>query len=76
MSARAADDMVSRCRRVERVMGVDLDDALRNGNVASFVGDMDRASKKFAFAGNPKLGLSMMKSAVRKYGAFVSHKRG
>jgi hypothetical protein len=36
---------------------------------------LDHAARKFAFAGDPKLGLSMMKSAAGKYSAFVHHKR-
>ena len=72
MSERAADDVVSRCRRIERVLGIDLDSVFRTTNTIQFAKDLERSAPKFRFAGDERIGLAMMKSAARRYAAFVN----
>lgn len=71
LSAAAAGDAMSRCKRAERVLDLDLDKALRANSLDAVLEKIAAAEKAFAVAGRARLCVADIKSAVRKYAAFA-----
>lgn len=67
----AIRDALSRCKRVERRLGVDLDAEIRRGgDAAPFVGRVTASVKKLGIKGHQERGLASIVRAVRLYGAY------
>jgi len=79
MSAKAASDAASRCRRVEDTLDIDLDDAV--ATESSFVhllkqlghgyGCSSRAGRRFKVAGQVQTGMAALRHAVKLYARFA-----
>jgi hypothetical protein len=75
LTDKAASDAVSRLRRVERVLGVDLDDELDQKGLESLLETVRRRAGDFRFSGNPDYGVQNHRTACRAYADFRK-KRG
>src|SRR5260221_11523358 len=71
LSAAAADDAVSRCRRVESALGDDLDQLLRRVPLETVLEYLDGGVRVARFHSNEGDGKKDLRSAVRKYASFV-----
>lgn len=72
LGVKSARDVVSRCKRVERVFGISLHSAIRNSNDANqMVKQLTREQSKFFSPSTNKVyALAVLARAVRLYGEF------
>jgi hypothetical protein len=72
LGAMAAHSLLSRCRRVERALALDLDRALdaSANDPAPIVAQLDHSAGKFHSDGNEKDMLASLRHAVRLYATF------
>ena len=68
-------DAVSRCRRVESVLAVDLDDLLRRRKLHTVLVWIKTQRGQFAFHCDPARGIRALVWAVGLYAKFVDHSR-
>jgi hypothetical protein len=70
-------DAISRCRRIERCLGVDLDRGIegREGGVDSLLDMIECQANKFDIDGNVNEGISSIKNAAKLYHEFLKWKR-
>ena len=71
LSRHASSDVCSRCRRVESVMGVDLDEVLVSEGLDKLLVSMSERESEFKFRNNPSNGITGLRSAVRLYSVFL-----
>jgi hypothetical protein len=72
LSARAAGDAVSRCLRVESVLGIDLESPrVARADVVSVLTTVEKRARDFRFSGGERRGLSQLRSALKLYLAFA-----
>ncbi len=72
----AAKDAVSRCRRVERSLAINLDEELPLLESAeSLVERVSGSVERFGIVGNEKTGMSSLVRATRLYTEFKRHSR-
>jgi hypothetical protein len=75
LAPKPARDVVSRCRRVEHALGIDLDTYLSRRQVNSLLKLIVGSSDKFQISGNQSHSLSVLIAAARKYAFFHSGER-
>ena len=71
LSLRASSDVCCRCHRVESVMGVDLDEALREVGLDELLRSIKEAEGKFSIKNNAAASIVGLRSAVRVYAMFL-----
>jgi len=71
LAAKPSGDAVSRCRRVEEVLGVNLDMALPRLGLPRILEQIRDRSTSFRFEGNVAQGITTLRTAVRFYAAFL-----
>lgn len=73
LSKKAASDAASRCRRVEDVLGVDLDTALASdAQTTRLFSNLDPpGNARFRFQGNVHSALAALRHAVKLYSKFI-----
>ena len=69
---RAARDAVSRCRRIESVLKINLDTTLKQIDVIALLKRLETHERKFKFPGHSRRGLYQHRSAAKLYAAFSS----
>lgn len=75
LATRPARDAVSRCQRVESVIGTDLDRAIAQANVLAVLTRIESCERDFRFSGNARHGISQHRAAAKLYAAFSSGAR-
>lgn len=66
-----ARNAASRCRRIERVLSIDLDEALRSQGLGQVLSLLERAERRFGFTGSSrKASLTTLRTALRYYADF------
>lgn len=72
LARRPARDAVSRCRRIESVLDVNLDTLLRNGNIDALLRRMEARQREFGVTSPRRQVLSQLRVAAKLYAAFVA----
>jgi hypothetical protein len=71
MGTRAASDTISRCRRIESVLRIDLDVFLKKFSTAELWDRMITKKAAFKFTGPVRHNLSLHIGATRRYANFL-----
>jgi len=71
LASKVAGDMLSRCRRVEDVLGINLDTALARSGVERVLDQITDRSGAFALGKNVGTGVASLRGALRLYGRFL-----
>ncbi|HEX3037262.1 MAG TPA: hypothetical protein VHT73_19430 [Thermodesulfobacteriota bacterium] len=73
----AARDALARCRRIEKVLKIDLDDVLIGDDLSlnCILNEIDSKRMEFKISGNLNNGLTSIKNGARRYNDFVGVKK-
>src|SRR3989442_15272220 len=74
LSTKPSRDAVSRCRRIEEVLGLDLDTALPKLGLERVLDQVTSRAGSFRIKGDVGPGLTALRYSVRLYAAFLGVK--